>query len=156
MSTEGAHQGPEAEQQSEKKAEVVSKPEVAESAEAQEFVDHLPAEASEKSAEDKKRSSGGAKAKKDDSAAQASGGLAPIQFPKHTVIKQQVQTALIKEENKLMKQAKKYSRKGDFFNLNKVLAKIREIRFVLYDLAKATYEVLKNLWLKYVHKTKVA
>lgn len=116
--------------------------------EASEVVDKLPAEASEKSSEDKAVSQGGAKGDDDDQAAITAS--LKKKLPPRRVMKRQVHDALVKQENILLKQARKHSRSGDFFELNNVLQKIREIRLILADLAKATLENIKKLWFKYV------
>ena len=120
------------------------------STEASEIVDKLPAEASEKSSEDKAVSGGGGEGDYDDNDAQIISELKPREFPPRRVMKQQVHTALVKEENRLLKEARKHSRKGDYFELNNVVEKIREIRLIIAQLARDTAEVIKNLWMKYV------
>lgn len=120
-----------------------------------EFVDKLPGESGEKSSEDDSQSSGsGATAQDDCTDDAAPGGIEAMTLPPRNVMKREVRNALIKEEGRLRSEASQYSRQGDYFELNNVLAKIREIRFTLAELVKATYENLKSLWLKYAYKTK--
>jgi hypothetical protein len=143
------------------KTSVSSKTEVAEGAaipesdEASEFVDKLPSEKGEKSAEDTAVSAGGGnKQAKDDKAAAILAELEPKELPPRNVMKRQVQDVLVGQESLLRKEARKYERQGNPYKLNIALQKIREIRLILADLAKATYEILKNLWFKYVHNEK--
>jgi len=127
---------------------------IVDSSETAEFVDKLPSEAGEKASEDKSQSSGGnATAQDDDSAAAIAGSIKEIQFPSRRVMKQEVRNALVKKEVALMNKAKEHGRHGNYFELNNVLAKIREIRFTLSELVRDTYESIKNLWLKYVYKS---
>ena len=41
--------------------------------------------------------------------------------------------------------------KANFFELNNIIKKIRELKNILASLVSATYEALKSLWLKFVH-----
>ncbi|MBU1019183.1 MAG: hypothetical protein ABII07_02770 [Patescibacteria group bacterium] len=118
------------------------------SGEAVEFAQNLPAEASENNSENKAVSKGGTQG--DDNAAQIAAALKPKELPPRKVMKKQVHTALVKEETRFLRDVKHYDRSGDFFELNNALAKVREIRFILSQLAHDTYEVVKNLWMKYV------
>lgn len=128
---------------------------IVDASETTEFVDKLPGESGEKSSEDDSQSSGsGATAQDDGTDAAALGGIGAMTLPPRNVMKREVRNALIKEEGRLRNEASQYSRQGDYFELNNVLAKIREIRFTLAELVRATYENLKSLWLKYVYKTK--
>ncbi len=128
---------------------------IVDSNETSEFVDKLPSEAGENASEDKSQSSGGgATAQGDDDDVTIDPGLQEIKFPSRAVMKRNVRVALIKEEGRLMNEAKKHSRHGNYFELNNVLAKIREIRFTLSELVRATYEQVKNLWIKYVYKSR--
>ena len=132
------------------KTEVSPDASIQESSDASEFVDKLPSEAGEKSSEDSAVVSSGGQAAKDDKSATLIGELEPQEFPPRHIMKKQVRVALLKQEDELMAEAGKYRRHGNFHNLNIALQKIREIRFILADLAKATYEALKNFWMKYV------
>ncbi|OIP81797.1 hypothetical protein COW94_01985 [Candidatus Peregrinibacteria bacterium CG22_combo_CG10-13_8_21_14_all_44_10] len=128
---------------------------IVDASETTEFVDKLPGESGEKSSEDDSQSSGsGATAQDDGTDAAALEGIEAMTLPPRNVMKREVRNALIKEEGRLRNEASQYSRQGDYFELNNVLAKIREIRFTLAELVRATYENLKSLWLKYVYKTK--
>ncbi len=125
---------------------------VIDASEAAEFVDKLPSEASEQVGESQSDDAkSGGSATGDDDAGLVAGGLKAISFPPRNVMKKQVQTALLKKESKLLNDAKKYEKHGDFFHLNEAIAKVREIRLLLSELVKATYESLKNLWMKYVY-----
>jgi len=145
------------ETKSEAKEEVTADSEAADStvvdsSETSEFVDKLPGEAGEKASEQKSDSAGGGvQGDDDDDATKISSDLKEIKLPSRRVMKQQVRSALIKEETKLIRDANKYARRGDFFNLNEALAKVREIRFMLSELVKATLDSLKSLWMKYVY-----
>lgn len=125
---------------------------VIDASEAAEFVDKLPSESGEQADESQSddAKSGGTTAGDDDGGS-VTGGLQAITYPPRNVMKKQVQEALIKMESKFLSDAKKYERRGDFFNLNETIAKVREIRLLLSELVKATYESLKNLWMKYVY-----
>jgi len=128
---------------------------IVDASETTEFVDKLHGESGEKSSEDDSQSSGsGATAQDDGTDAAALEGIEAMTLPPRNVMKREVRNALIKEEGRLRNEASQYSRQGDYFELNNVLAKIREIRFTLAELVRATYENLKSLWLKYVYKTK--
>lgn len=120
------------------------------SSEASEFADNLLASADEKPSEDKVVVSSGKAGAKDDTAAVPE--LKPIQFPPPRIMKIGVESALLCEKVELIKEARKYERMGDFFELNRAVAKIREISQIILDLACMTYDMLKGLWLKYVYK----
>jgi len=120
------------------------------SSEASEFADNLPAETGEKTKEDKGVASSGKKDGEDQPANVTQ--LKPIQFPSPRAMKGEVENALSQEKARLISEAAKYERKGDFFELNKAVSKIREISQTILELARMTYDALKGLWLKYVYK----
>lgn len=120
------------------------------SSDASEFADNLPAEAGEKSKEDKVVASSGKSGAKDDVTKVPE--LKPIQFPSPRIMKMNVENALSHEKAHLISDVEKYDRKGDFFELNKAVAKVREISQTIVDLALMTYDALKGLWMKYVYK----
>ena len=51
----------------------------------------------------------------------------------------------------LQKSARRQGRSGDYHGLSASIARIRELRGVLWQLFHATTEAIKNLWLKVVH-----
>ncbi len=59
----------------------------------------------------------------------------------------------IKHEIKYLhaKAMKMVGKRDNFFELNNVMKKIRELRGILAMLAKAGYEAMKTLWLRFVH-----
>ncbi|MBI5754955.1 hypothetical protein HZA41_01920 [Candidatus Peregrinibacteria bacterium] len=72
-------------------------------------------------------------------------------LPAERVMKQQIEGVLSHQIDHLMKSAKKAEKRDDYFELNRIVALIRSLKDTLADLAYATYEMLKNLWLKVVH-----
>jgi len=75
-------------------------------------------------------------------------------LPPEKVMKKEVESAVKKEVRTLEKQRNKIMANPanrDFHKLNIVIQKLRELKHILADLAEATYEMLKNLWLKFVH-----
>ena len=74
--------------------------------------------------------------------------------PSQAVMVKQVKREIEKEINYLNKRARKIVRKPgsiNAFELNNVVKKIRELKEVLLALAKAATDVLKTLWLRFVH-----
>lgn len=55
------------------------------------------------------------------------------------------------EKRVLKKDLRKYSKTGDWHRYNGVIAKLRRIKETISNLAHATYDALKNAWLKVVH-----
>ncbi|MBI2464177.1 hypothetical protein HYV57_04430 [Candidatus Peregrinibacteria bacterium] len=72
-------------------------------------------------------------------------------MPTEQVMKREIKTMLDQDIHQLLKKARLAEKKGNAFELNKLVAKIREIKDILASIAHATYEMLKNLWLKVVH-----
>lgn len=76
-----------------------------------------------------------------------------ITIPKIEVMRSQIANQIEKQIHVLEKEAKRImSRPGQFepVKLNTVVAKIRELRELLANLAYATAETIKNWWLKFV------
>jgi hypothetical protein len=75
-------------------------------------------------------------------------------LPAEKVMKEEVESALKKNVRSLEKQRNRIMNNPvtrDFHKLNGIVQKLRELKHILADLAEATYEMLKNLWLKFVH-----
>lgn len=74
-------------------------------------------------------------------------------LPPQAVMIRQIRKKLYKEERVLTKRMKKFQKKSHkhAYALTIIIAKLRKIREYLAMLAYATYEVIKNLWLKIVH-----
>lgn len=76
------------------------------------------------------------------------------QMPDENIMKKQIEREIKKEVNYLHKKAMKMLRspsKMDFFEMTNLMRKIRELKGILVTLAKATFDSLKTLWLRYVH-----
>lgn len=74
--------------------------------------------------------------------------------PSEKQMRREVEMALGKEIKKLQKQTNAIiynPANRDFHKLNIVVQKLREFRRILASLAQVTYEMLKNLWLRFVH-----
>ena len=56
-----------------------------------------------------------------------------------------------KEKKVLHKEMTKYAKKGNWHEYNGAMARLRQIRDMFSNLAHATYDALKNAWLKVVH-----
>ncbi|MDP2642592.1 MAG: hypothetical protein Q8P62_02005 [Candidatus Peregrinibacteria bacterium] len=73
-------------------------------------------------------------------------------IPVESKMRAQIKTEIEKEIKYLHKKAMKMVGKRDnFFELNNVMKKIRELKGILAMLAKAGYEAMKTLWLRFVH-----
>lgn len=73
-------------------------------------------------------------------------------IPTEPEMRKQIETEIKKEIKYLHGKAMKMVGKRDnFFELNNVMKKIRELRGILAMLAKAGYEAMKTLWLRFVH-----
>jgi hypothetical protein len=109
---------------------------------------------SETAGEDKKKSSGGAF-----KAAQAADEVEIIRarllqnLPTKRVMVREIKRTLQRQEVVLEKQYKKLRRKGhkEAYRLNGVVAQMRHVREFFSKLADATFEIIKQLWLKIVH-----
>lgn len=56
-----------------------------------------------------------------------------------------------KEQKVLHKRMMKYASQGDWYEYTGTMARLRQIRDMLSNLVHATYDALKNAWLKVVH-----
>ena len=72
-------------------------------------------------------------------------------LPAPVIMKHQIKHELNKEVSKLKSQARQANRKGAAYELNKIVARLRELKELISSLAHATYEYIRNLWLKVVH-----
>jgi len=75
-------------------------------------------------------------------------------MPNEKVMRAQIEKEIKKEINYLHKKAMKMlSRPGEvnYFEMNNMLRKIRELKGILLAIVKASVEGLKSLWLRYVH-----
>jgi len=73
-------------------------------------------------------------------------------LPEESKMRGQIKTEIEKEIKYLHKKAMKMvGKKDNFFELNNVMKKIRELRGILAMIAKASYDALKTLWLRFVH-----
>jgi hypothetical protein len=96
--------------------------------------------------------------KKDDRAAQMTAAQIKAQLlksaPSEKIILKQVKREIEKEIRYLNKRARKILRKPgsiSAFEINNVVKKIRELKALLIALSKATADVAKTLWLRFVH-----
>lgn len=111
-------------------------------------------EVSEKISEDDKKQQGAKRGQaqatgKDE--ALSFGGIAPFVIPSQKIMVKQIRKELHREINELMKQAKREENKGAFY-LTEILEKIRGLQGILYSLASATYEVIKNIYISLFDK----
>lgn len=74
-------------------------------------------------------------------------------LPSQEMMVHQIKQTLRGQEQSLNKQYKKLKRMGDkaAYQLNIVVAQLRKIREFFSMLANATFEIIKQLWLKIVH-----
>lgn len=75
-------------------------------------------------------------------------------LPPAEVMVAQIKQSLRRDQKQLQKHFKKAQKIGDkaAFQLNVIVAQLRKIREYFAMLANATFEVLKQLWLKIVHR----
>lgn len=109
---------------------------------------------SEETTEDKKRASGsGVAATKSDDEIAAIRAKLLANLPTEKVMVRQIKAKLIKDEKRLNKEYSKAMRLGQkaAFRLVQVVAQLRKINDYLAMLANATFDVVKQLWLKIVH-----
>lgn len=78
--------------------------------------------------------------------------LSKIEIPKVEVMREQIAIKINTEIKKLEKEAKRIKKSPQFsaFDFNLVVTKIRYLQDLLANIAHATVETLKGLWLKYV------
>jgi hypothetical protein len=75
-------------------------------------------------------------------------------LPTETEMKKQIEVEIKKEIEYLHKKAMKMFRSPgqvNYFEMNNVLKKIRELKGLLLALVKASFDGLKTLWLRFVH-----
>lgn len=72
--------------------------------------------------------------------------------PQEAEMRAQVRAALQKRQLRLESAIQNHSRKKNHHHLERAFAQLREVVAVLENLARASYEALKELWLKWVHK----
>ena len=77
--------------------------------------------------------------------------LKPLVLPGIELMQIQIGTAIKKEILVLEKMAEKVADKP--FALTGIVAKIRELNYILHNLAHATFETIKGWWMKFVHKS---
>ena len=120
--------------------------EVVESAESAEFVE---GKISEEEGKGKKKVSSGLP-----TGGQATGAasLTDDELPEVNVMRIQVSTRVKKEIHTLEKEATRIKSSPNFspFKFNKVISRIRQLKSVLANLAHATADGIKSLWVKYV------
>lgn len=76
------------------------------------------------------------------------------ELPPEPKMRKEVKFALKNEISNLEKQKNRMISNplnNNFNQLNIIVQKLRELKHIFATLAQATYEMLKNLWLKYVH-----
>ena len=71
--------------------------------------------------------------------------------PPKTVMLLEIKRHFRKETHVLHKDLRKYERQGDWHRYNGVVARLRQIREIFEQLVHATYDAIKNVWLKVVH-----
>ncbi len=75
-------------------------------------------------------------------------------LPAEKIMRAQVQKEINRQIDYLHKKAMKMVRKpgeANYFELANILKKIRELKSMLMDLAKLSFDHLKTLWLRFVH-----
>lgn len=75
-------------------------------------------------------------------------------MPSEEVMKKQIETEIRKEIDYLHKKAIKMMTlpgKVNYFEMNNLMKKIRELKTMLMQLLKASIDGLKTLWLRFVH-----
>ncbi len=70
--------------------------------------------------------------------------------PKESVMRGQIKEELLKEQLVLQKEVKK--NKHNYALLSEAMAKLRAVVKLLEDVRHASYELLKDIWLRVVHK----
>ena len=75
-------------------------------------------------------------------------------LPAEDVMKKQIEVEIRKEIDYLHKKAMKMFRSPgsvNYFEMNNVMKKIRELKGLLMQLVRASFDGLKTLWLRFVH-----
>lgn len=71
--------------------------------------------------------------------------------PKPAEMRSQVRKILLKEQNKLEAEFRKYSRKKNYHLLGIAIMKLRGVVKQISEVAHASYDLLKEIWLRVVH-----
>lgn len=124
-----------------------------ESAEGQEDME-ADGRVSEGTGEDKSRAPvGGSTAQYTDDQIEAIRAKLLANLPTPEIMIKQIRKKLNKEEKVLTKRMAKLQKKSHLnaYQLTQVVAKLRKIREYFAMLARATFEMIKHLWLKIVH-----
>jgi len=110
-------------------------------------------EVSEEVKEDKKKSSGGSGKAMTADEIEAIRARLLANLPPQAVMVKQIKKKLYLQERKLNKEFNTYKSKGAkaAYQLNVVVAQWRKVREYFAVLANATFEMVKQLWLKIVH-----
>lgn len=72
--------------------------------------------------------------------------------PKEAVMKSQVEKVLLEKKEQLESDIKKHRKKKNYHMLSIAVMQLRVVARQLEELAKASYEAMKEMWLKVVHK----
>ncbi|MFA6024697.1 MAG: hypothetical protein WC777_05890 [Candidatus Gracilibacteria bacterium] len=72
--------------------------------------------------------------------------------PKESAMRSEVKQVLLQKKASLESDVKKYSRKQNYRLLSDAVAQLRLVVHQLQEIAEASYEALKEVWLKVVHK----
>lgn len=104
-------------------------------------------EVAERTGEDKKKGPQGKFPMKGGGAA-IKAAIKPLVLPGIELMQIQIATAIKKEIIVLEKMAERVKDKP--FALTGIVAKIRELNYILHNLAHATFETLKGWWMKFV------
>ncbi|MFA5792860.1 MAG: hypothetical protein WC897_03265 [Candidatus Gracilibacteria bacterium] len=72
--------------------------------------------------------------------------------PKEPEMRRQIKEILLKKKIFLEKDVSKYSRKGEYHPLSIAIANLRSVVRQLEIVAQASYEILREIWLRVVHK----
>lgn len=126
-----------------------------------EMVEGRVAEVAQTSAGESQPSGGGQTQAQDDSAQQddalvddrsAMKARLLQNAPKANAMRSEVKDVLLKEKSKLESDISTYRRKKNYHMLSLAIMRLREVVRQLEDLAKASADALKEMWLKVVHK----
>jgi hypothetical protein len=106
--------------------------------------------------EHKGDSAGGTKAKGDDKTVDPEELRAKLlkTMPSQKVMRKQIEREIKKEINYLHSKAMAMVRSPkemNYFEMNNIVGKIRELRKLLKSLIKASLDAMKGVWLRYVH-----
>lgn len=71
--------------------------------------------------------------------------------PKPVVMRKEVEKILLQEKERLIADVNRLKRKKSYHLLSRALMQLRKVIRQLEDLARASYEALKEIWLRVVH-----